>query len=158
MSQAIVTVNIGCKCGDTDMHDSRCAAFQQETEMLMAETVGKVSFSVDGKSHWQGVSERAISFSTLDAELIGPDESKFGNPLQVLRYGLSYLAARYGQEAIAMTVGLSELVSPSPMAEREDYDALDIRYFDGPSYLKANAEAIDRNAEETYSAQCHHGK
>jgi hypothetical protein len=122
MSQAIVTVNIGCKCGDTDMHDSQCAAFQQETEMLLAETVGKVSFTVDGQSHWQGVSERGISFSVLDPALIGPDEAKFGNPLQVLRYGLANLAKRYEQEAIAMTLGTSELVSPSVSTSNAYWD------------------------------------
>ena len=139
--------------------------------MLLAETVGKVSFTVDGQSHWQGVTERSISFSVLDPALIGPDKAKFGNPLQVLRIGLGNLAAWYEQEAIALVVGTSELVSPSKRYAHEDGET---RYFDGPEYLRANAATIDRNAETEYerseltnrvtkldndlSANCHHGK
>lgn len=115
----IVTVNIGRMINDAPMSDAQWSLFQQEIEMLLAETVGKVTFSLTGdcESHWQDQSEQSASFSVVNATTtdLAPDSVHYltEQPLTLLRLGLGNLATRYGQEAIALTVGTSELVSTS---------------------------------------------
>lgn len=177
MSQAIVTVNIGRNLDDRPMSDQQWATFQELVSVLLAETVGKVSYSLTGdcESHWQGEVEQSASFNVVDAQVSADDAARFRNPVQYLRIGLANLARRYGQEAISLTVGHVELVAPSHQA-----DALaDVSTSNGPDYVDANREYADQRGHDVawmtanerseltnrvtkldndLSTHCHHGK
>lgn len=99
----IVTVSIGGNRHHVPMRPDEWNAFQLASRDSLTASVGKPDFQLSGESSWEGISERSVAYSVIDPTLAR---------LPQLRTDLSALAAKYGQDAIGLTVGRSELVAP----------------------------------------------
>ena len=102
----VVSVTIGRNVGTTPMSDVRWATFEDEvSEYLSSGMQSDDTLEIHrGRGIWDGVEEEStkitlLTNSTLPYGTIG------------LREFLSDLARRYDQDAIALTVGESELVT-----------------------------------------------
>jgi hypothetical protein len=106
MSNITATVSIGrgAHAAQAPLDDLDWASFRDLVAALLTETVGGVLHVDDASStgEWNGEPEDSATFV---AEI--PQHS-----LAVVRAGLRVLAVTYGQEAIALTLGHTEFVTP----------------------------------------------
>jgi hypothetical protein len=102
--EPIVTVSVGGSKRGQPMSQDTWTRLQRSVRNALANTVGPVSFATLGESTWHGVSERSYVASVLKPKL---------NTLDRLRSLLRQLADAYGQDAVALTVGSSSLITGS---------------------------------------------
>lgn len=100
----IVIVSIGRNVGIVPMSDEAWTKFQSRVNVSLTCTVGRPDFVVVGQGGvWGEVPEESAVFTVL-----GPDLSW----LPTLRAQLTLVAWSNKQDAIALTVGDSELIEP----------------------------------------------
>ena len=102
--EPIVTVSVGGSKQGVPMTDDVWRSLQTSVRNALANTVGPIAFATLGESTWHGVSERSYVASVLQPKL---------NTLDRLRSLLRQLADAYGQDAVALTVGSSSLITGS---------------------------------------------
>lgn len=111
MSKITVTVSIGrgAHAAQQPLDDIDWASFRRLVAVLLTETIDTESHT--GVLHvddalsvgvWDGVPEESATFVAEVGQ----------HTLGVIRAGLRFLAVAYGQEAIALTIGHTEFVSP----------------------------------------------
>lgn len=106
MSKITVTVSIGrgAHAAQEPLDDIDWASFRRLVGVLLTETIDG-TLHVDGAISvgvWKGVPEAAATFVA--------DVPQYS--LSVVRAGLRFLAVAYGQEAIALTLGHTEFITP----------------------------------------------
>ena len=86
------------------MSDQRWHAFEQDVQELLSRATGAATETHHGVGSWGGVTEESTKVTLLA-----------DNPLNVnlgyIRVNLSDLARKYEQDAIALTIGESELIT-----------------------------------------------
>lgn len=106
MSKITVTVSIGrgAHAAQQPLDDIDWASFRRLVAVLLTETI-------DGDLHvddalsvgvWDGVPEESATFVAEVSQ----------HTLGVIRAGLRFLAVAYGQQAIALTIGHTEFITP----------------------------------------------
>jgi hypothetical protein len=106
MSNITATISIGrgAHAAQQPLDDADWASFRRQVRLLVTDTVDGV-LHVNGAlstGEWDGVPEDSATFvAEIPSHTVG-----------VLRAGLRFLAVTYGQEAIALTLGHTEFVSP----------------------------------------------
>jgi hypothetical protein len=104
MPEWVVFVTIGRNVGMEPMSRQKWRSFRQATRLVLDATVGSPDFEIVGfGGRWGGVAEMAAVFVVLGTV----------TRLDLLMERLKELAASYGQEAIALAIGGSELISPT---------------------------------------------
>jgi hypothetical protein len=99
-----ITVTIGRNVGDVPLPDSEWIDFVNRTRATVAEVTDDLWVATDYTGEWNGTSEDAFVF-------YGPLPTSADNALvDRLRVSLGSLATYYGQEAIGLSLGASELV------------------------------------------------
>lgn len=107
---AIAYITIGRNIGDTPMEDARWQAFQERVWRHMADTIGEPQLVLAGPGgEWNGMPEDCAVFMILD-----PLEPLIPS----LRRSLAQCAHDFGQEAVALAIGRSELLSPAGVIAR----------------------------------------
>lgn len=106
----ILTVSIGGSVKGIPMSDSRWDQFIMATRDCLTATVGFPDFEQRGESTWKGISERSYTFNVLDP-MLGADPYT-NSRLAQLKIDLAQLCHHMGQDAIALTMGESELIEP----------------------------------------------
>lgn len=104
------TVTIGRNVGDKPMSDEMWTMFQDHAFSLLASYVthnGDVVESHKGVGVWHGEVEESCKVTLLAIHSLADAQ------LADLKRGLSYYAAGYHQDAIALTIGQSELITNS---------------------------------------------
>jgi hypothetical protein len=97
----VVYVTIGRNIGLEPMSTEKWRAFRAATRAVLAASVGLPAFELSGPGgQWEGAAEEAAVFVVLQPEPC----------LAELRQDLLHLATDYGQEAIALAWGTSELI------------------------------------------------
>jgi len=99
-----VTVTIGRNIGDSPMSPDTWNQFSYETLQAVETYTSALWVNAPSRSVWQGVPEDARAFYGPLRDGSGPSE------LRRLRARLANLATQYGQAAIGLSVGESELV------------------------------------------------
>ena len=101
---ATVSIGRGAHAAQAPLDDIDWAEFRRQVRLLLTDTVDGV-LHVNGAlstGEWDGVPEDSATFvAEIPSHTVG-----------VLRAGLRYLADYYGQEAIALTLGHTEFVTP----------------------------------------------
>ena len=98
-----VTITIGRNFGDVPMTASRWAGFKNDIQTVLDNHYATVYVNAAaGRGTWEGVEEENATWvAGLDAAFVPK-----------VRERLSYLADVYEQDAIAYTVGTTDLVTP----------------------------------------------
>lgn len=106
MSKITVTVSIGrgAHAAQQPLDDIDWASFRRLVAALLTETIDGTLHVDDALSVgvWDGVPEESATFVAEVGQ----------HSLGVIRAGLRFLAVAYGQQAIALTIGHTEFVSP----------------------------------------------
>jgi hypothetical protein len=101
-----VSVTIGRNVGDTPMSREDWAGFRQHITAALKELEPQVIFEYLGEGEWHGVKEESARIVALFP--VRHDAAT----LAYLRRFLKSWAALYDQDAIALSLGVSELVEP----------------------------------------------
>tara|TARA_R110002020_G_scaffold404912_1_gene614957 strand:- start:4038 stop:4358 length:321 start_codon:yes stop_codon:yes gene_type:complete len=103
----VYTVTIGRNVGDIPMRDIAWSTFEDQINALMASYVenGSVVEMHSGTGGWNGVSEDSTKVTLIT------EHPLTDRKLADLKRGLAYYAAQYTQDAIALTIGQSELIT-----------------------------------------------
>lgn len=103
------TVTIGRNVGTTPMPERDWAAFQRQVEYALSESLGwgePYPERHTGVGVWDGVTEESFKVTAFTNYPADPYS------VSLLRDRLAVLAGDYNQDAIALTLGESELVTP----------------------------------------------
>lgn len=107
------TVTIGRNVGDVPMSDLDWATFEDEVNeaLVTVPYERQIAFleTHRGTGVWQGVAEESVKVTMALISAL-PEESEGCRDLLALRNKLFRLAGLYGQDAIALTIGQSELI------------------------------------------------
>ena len=99
-----ITVTIGRNVSDVPMPEQRWEEFEQDVQELLSRATGASIETHRGVGSWEGVVEESTKVTLLA-----------DNPLNVnigyIRVNLADLVRLYDQDAIALTIGESELVT-----------------------------------------------
>lgn len=96
-----VTVTIGRNIKDTPMKHAAWRVFKDEAYLTVKGYAPVIYFTGEGEGVWGGDTEDAYTIIF---------EKPVGVEILELKQGLSNLARRYNQEAIAWTEGLTQLL------------------------------------------------
>lgn len=113
-----ITVTIGRNVGQDPLPQDRWNEFIADTRAAVESAVSDIWVATPYRGSWDGVPEDAFVF-------YGPVVGTLANTPQerALKQRLSVLAGYYGQQAIGVSVGFSELVEAidvlAPVGERE---------------------------------------
>jgi hypothetical protein len=114
-------VSIGRNVGDVPLSAGRWNAFKHEVRYLVENDAGPVVFAGEGLGIWESEVEdpetgdfHAVRMTETAATFIGEGTPQDAGTLSGIRRHLAILAAEYGQDAIALTVGGVEFVGPDP--------------------------------------------
>lgn len=105
------SATIGRNVGATPMSDTKWFAFQGQVIALVASFAKDWMAGTDVVEHhvgtgaWEGVTEESCKVTLLSHVSLGE------NAIEDLKKGLAYYAEAYDQEAVALTIGQSELIS-----------------------------------------------
>lgn len=109
-SETILTVSIGGSVKGVPMSDTRWGNYIMACRDCISATVGFPDFEQRGESTWKGISERSYTFNVL-GPMLGADPYT-NSRLAQLKKALAQLCHHMGQDAIALTLGDSELIEP----------------------------------------------
>lgn len=108
MNTYTVTVSIGRNVGDVPMPIHRWRQFQMDTHGVIADSVFEKQIEFIerhvGEGSWDGVTEDSVKIT------FGLKSALTEEALDSLRHTLTGLARFYDQDAIALTIGQSELI------------------------------------------------
>ena len=111
-----ITVTIGRNVGEEPLPQDRWNEFIADTRAAVDSTVSDIWVATPYRGSWDGVPEDAFVF-------YGPVEAEHIPWERLLKQRLSVLAGYYGQQAIGVSVGFSELVDAidvfAPVGEGE---------------------------------------
>lgn len=102
------TITIGRNVGDEPMSDDEWWRFRQTARLFMVETFGtEIAMEWhDGFGEWNGVQEDSYKVTALS------DYAPTRGQVERFREFLPGLAAKFHQDALAVTFGHSELITP----------------------------------------------
>lgn len=104
------TATIGRNVGETPMSDSDWETFIDDVTSDMSNSAWPNQIEAveihRGKGSWQGIEEESAKITVLLKSALPEDGER---SLNMLRGYLSENARLYGQDAIALTIGVSEL-------------------------------------------------
>lgn len=101
------SVTIGRNVSDAPMHESIWVQFQDSTEYTLTRDLPLSGTTVErayGAGEWEGITEDNARIVARTDSPLTPSQ------LDALRNGLALTAALFGQDALALTIGTSELV------------------------------------------------
>lgn len=112
------TITIGRNVGDEPMSDDDWTIYRQEMRYLVVDAFGyKIAAEWhDGVGEWYGIQEDSYKVTALT------EQAPTAEQLNYLRGRLSRYAGQFHQDAIALTLGHSELIS-APPTESEEWAA-----------------------------------
>ena len=99
-----ITVTIGRNVSDVPMPEQRWRAFEQDVQELLSRATGASTETHRGVGSWEGVVEESTKVTLLA-------DSPLNVNIGYIRVNLADLARLYDQDAIALTIGESELVT-----------------------------------------------
>lgn len=103
------TVSIGRDCAGNELEEPQWAAFCDAIVAALEDVGLIVVFAGTGTGYWQPApGEPVVTEESFTAVAVG-------TPISLLRPLLADLADRFGQEAIALTTGETDLVEAAPL-------------------------------------------
>lgn len=103
----VYTITIGRNVGDVPMPDEQWHAFQQDVNSI----IGNVADPGGFFERHTGIGVWSLAPEQSHKQAFGQDEPLTDLDLHNVRVNLAELARRYQQDAIALTIGQSELIS-----------------------------------------------
>ena len=106
------TITIGRNVNNEPMSNEAWEGFKRSTTYALEDSIGRrAQFeSFYGVGSWEGTEEESYKITALGQHTASQAD------LGLLRDRLAQLALDFGQDAIALTIGQSELVTPSRVA------------------------------------------
>ena len=102
-----ITVSIGRNVGTEPMSENEWFSFREAIKCAVKFTDHQILFTGDGEGIWEGQKEDAF---TIVAMTVADTNGKMGSDTAWLRDWAGRLGRKYGQDAVAITTGETDLV------------------------------------------------